>query len=77
MSIPPVPPTVSTGIAYLCNTAAGRSCICWYDNLSTSQDGVTPPQVTDPVGPSDADVVWEGQQVSGIIMNSETPTDFT
>jgi hypothetical protein len=76
-SIPTIPPNVSTGIAYLCNTDANRSVMCWYDNASVSQDGVTLPQATDPVGPSDSDVTWEGQPVRGLIMNSESPTDFT
>jgi hypothetical protein len=75
LRIPPIPPTVPTGIAYLCNTDANRSVMCWYDNASVSQDGVTLPQATDPIGPSD--VTWEGQPMSGLIMNSDSPTDFT
>ena len=75
--VPEVPPNVLTGIAYLCNTDANRSVMCWYDNASLSQDGVTAPQATDPVGPTDSDVTWEGQQVSGIIMASDTPADFS
>jgi hypothetical protein len=75
--IPSIPPNVLTGIAYLCNTDANRSVMCWYDNASASSDGITPPQATDPVGPSDSVVTWEGQVVRGIIMPSDSPTDFS
>jgi hypothetical protein len=72
---PIVPDNVKTGIAYLCNSDSNRSVMCWYDNASTSVDGVTLPQAADPVGPTNGFVTWEGHDVAGIIMSSNDPTD--
>jgi hypothetical protein len=74
---PTIPDNIKTGVAYLCNSDSNRSVMCWYDNASTSQDGVTLPQATDPVGPTNGPVTWEGQRVSGIIMSSDKPTDVS
>ncbi len=73
---PTVPDNVKSGIAYLCNSDSNRSLMCWYDNASVSNDGVTLPQAADPVGPTNGPVTWEGQTVRGIIMSSNKPTDF-
>ena len=74
---PTIPDNVKTGVAYLCNSDSNRSLMCWYDNASTSQDGVTLPQAADPVGPTNGPVTWEGQAVRGIIMSSNKPTDVS
>jgi hypothetical protein len=74
---PTIPDNVRTGVAYLCNSDSNRSLMCWYDNASTSQDGVTLPQAADPVGPTNGPVTWEGQIVRGIIMSSNKPTDVS
>ena len=76
-NFPPIPPTVKTGIAYLTNTDANNSMMCWYDNVSASQDGLAVPQAADLVGPVDSDVVWEGYFINGLLFNSDTPKDFT
>src|SRR3954454_20789808 len=74
---PTIPDNVHTGIAYLCNSDSNRSVMCWYDDASTSQDGVTLPQAADPVGPTNGPVTWEDQNVRGIIMSSNKPTDVS
>ena len=74
---PVVPDNVKTGIAYMTNTDANNSMMCWYDNASASQDGLAVPQAADLVGPVDSVVTWEGHFIKGLLFPSDTPKDFT